>query len=339
MNGRSPLTSLFGCMTKVSTSLLFAGTLTAAAFPVLAEEDNAGAEPITFAPSSSNPVGTQLILAMDTSISMTDPELGIALSATAAALNSKQFRNVIKYRSSLNPGENSLALALIEFDGNAQVRIPWVDIRGDQINDKPYKDCDSLQSQPERFQCRKESSAFPDKLDQLSNTVQNLPRLSQGSTSIHRAMDLSFELFLSCPWKVTSMRVLDIFGDGDSEIWMMKKSQARLRGLGVTVNGFAIENENRFLRGFFEKNVVTQGYAEGLGGIYSQPGRVWAVARNMQDSDNGDDVIKPFFAEVTRGMTQKLSIEFAGVTEYERMLARLDIEPGFPIPKPVAPSY
>ncbi len=105
--------------------------------------------------------------------------------------------------------------------------------------------------------------------------------------------------------------------------------------MGVTVNGFTIVNEEPDLDEFFRQHVVTQEFYEAAGGFTSMPGRVWAVARNIEDKKDEIKSLTAFFAEVTKGMTQKLSVEVAGLENYNRALASLNLQPGFPLPEPV----
>ena len=72
-------------------------------------------------------------------------------------------------------------------------------------------------------------------------------------------------------------------------------------------------------------------------GIYSQPGRVWALARNMPDMKKDDTPgLKAYYNDVVRGMTQKITVEVAGVEGYKKALARLGMKMPFPVPEPVS---
>ncbi|MCB9991658.1 MAG: DUF1194 domain-containing protein [Rhodospirillales bacterium] len=289
------------------------------------------------ASDSKDPVAALLILGLDTSGSMTDEEMAIEFQSTAYAVNTELFRNLIKYKS----GEKSIALTVIDFDDSAQVRLGWVDIRGDEINDKPYKDCDSVQDIAEKALCLKDSSVTPDKLDRIANEIANLSRRGRGGTQIATAMDLAQQMFLAAPWKPLERRVLDIFGDGTSGYVPVEISRDELTALGVTINGFAIANEVSSLDGWYKQYVRSQEIIRGPDGIYSQEGQVWVVARDMKRSGNSKELKNVFYEEVAKGMRQKLSVEYAGVFEYFRALARLDMKPDFPLPeglKPPAPK-
>ncbi len=273
----------------------------------------------TLASNSTEPVGVQLVLAMDTSGSMSYEEFAIELQATATALNSELFRNAIKYKA----GEQSVAIAVIDFDHVANVRVKWVDIRGKDINDKPYNPDDPLNS-----------SLAPDKLDALSQEVLTIWRQSEGGTVIGKALNLSKSLFLWSPWGLAEggKRVLDVFGDGASA-YDVRPRRDELAALGITINGFAIVNDEPDLEKYFEEFLVTNFFIKSPDGFYSEPGRVWAVARNLKEEDNDEAELASFFGEVTRAMKQKITFEVAGLEGYYRTLAKLKRVPMFSLPR------
>ncbi len=315
------LSKTFKTVAAASAAVALASSLSFGPAPVYAEQNDAATPEIsyrhhTLASDSVAPVGVQLVLAMDSSGSMTNEEFSIQLEATAQALNSDVVRSVIKYKG----GEQSIAVAVLDFDGRTAVRIPWVDIRGEQINDKPY-----LPGQPD-------SSPAPDKLDMLAQEIRTLPRLRTGGTEFEPMMRLSKALYLNSPWPVTERRILDVFSDGVETGYAAERKE--LVDLGVTINAFAILNESPEIYEQYQKNLVSSGFTAGPDGIYSEPGRVWAVARNLKDSNNQQPGLKSFFGEVTRGMRQKISVEVAGIDEYYRALAMLDKKPDFPVPDP-----
>lgn len=319
------LKSAFKAVATATAASMLAGSLMFGA--TLASAQNKDAEKVkiseiykheTLASDSTEPVGIQLVLALDTSGSMSEEEFSIELQATADALNSEIVRNVIKYKT----GDKSIAVAVVDFDDVAEVRIKWVDIRAKDINDKPY--------QPGA----KRSSDKPDKLDKLAMEIVTMTRRGIGGTSINTALDLSGKLFLASPWKVTERRVVDVFGDGSSFGGNLQASRDNLAALGVTINGFAIINEETDLDEYFRRNLVTQAFTLGPDGIKSEPGRVWAVARNLQASNNDIAGLSAFFGEVARGMRQKISVEVAGLENYRYALVRLNVVPDFPLPEP-----
>lgn len=275
----------------------------------------------TLATQSDAPVGVQLVLAMDTSGSMTDEEFAIELEATAYALNSELVRNAIKYKA----GATSVAICVLDFESSARLRVPWVDIRGEELNDKPYN--------PDN---PRESSSAPDRLDLLTREIRALPRSANGGTTIEEALELGRKLFLGCPWAPLEKRVLDLFGDGSSGYATLQAKRDELAAIGVTINGFAIINDEATLDEYFRNNLVTKEVVRSPDGIYSEYGRVWAVARNLQATDNQPAGLKAFFEEVARGMKQKITVEVAGIDTYHRTLAKLGEQQGSPVPAPVA---
>jgi hypothetical protein len=263
----------------------------------------------TLASESNAPVGVQLILAMDTSHSMSNEEFSIELEATAQALNSELVRNGIKYKG----GEKSVAVCVLDFDSKAYMRIPWVDLRGQNLNDKPY-----LPNRPG------ESSAAPDKLDMLAKEIVTLYRRGSGGTAIEKALNLSKEWLLKCPWNCVEKRVVDVFGDGTSGTIIVRNARDQLAAIGTTINGLAIVNEIPELEEYFRKQMITVKYTRSPEGILSEPGRVWAVARNMQEANNRNQDLTPFFDGVTQAMKQKISVEIADFEDYQRIAAKLN---------------
>ena len=335
MNGYTILRNIFKRKAASSATALLVGALSMGGHSVFADGSQSAPDPDlakiyrheTLASNSTEPVGVQLVLALDTSGSMTEEELAIEFQATATALNSEMFRNVIKYKS----GTKSVAIAVVDFNSYAEVRVGWSDIRGAEINDKPYKDCGKEKNSTAIMACLKESSLKPDKLDALAQEVATLRRRGRGGTAIDSAMERARKLYLVCPWAVTERRVLDIFGDGES-FGLEEEERDKLAAMGVTINGFAIVNENQGLAEWYSDNVRTVKETEGPDGLYSQPGKVWVVARDMKESNNSQSTLKSFFGEVSRGMRQKISVEVAGIMDYHRMLARLNLKPDFPLP-------
>ena len=238
------------------------------------------------------------------------------MKATAHGVNSELFRNVIKYKS----GNKSVAISVIDFDDDAFVRIGWVDIRGHEINDKPYHPGEEI------------TSKAPDKLDMLAREIENLSRRSWGGTEIHKALELSQKMFIASPWQTMERRVVDVFGDGSDSYILVADRRDRLAEMGVTVNGFAIANEDQSLPQWYGDYVRTVTETKGPDGLYSQPGQVWVVARDMQQFNNSSSTLKSFFGEVARGMRQKISVEVGGLDNYYRTLARLNRMPDFPLP-------
>ena len=276
-------------------------------------------DPVLASPSNK-PVAVQLVLAMDISGSMDPEEYEIELGATAYAINSELFRHIIKTKA----GDKSVAISLLDFENYAIMRVPWVDIRSEQINNKPYNPSDPANS-----------SAAPDNLDRLANRITSLSRRGSGGTSIVAALEKSKTLLRACPWPAKEKKVIDLFGDGDDTGLLFSYSREELMEMGVTINGFAIVNENSSLDDFFRENLVSNDLVKGPDGIYSQPGRVWALARNMEIKKTNKQGLQAFFDDAVRGMTQKISVEVAGIDAYKRAVAELKIKILEPVPQAV----
>lgn len=292
----------------------------------------------TLASNSTEPVAIQLGLAMDTSGSMSNEEYALQLRATAHALNSRVVRSVIKSRG-------SVGLFVVDFGSSSRVRIPWVDIRAEDINDYPNQNMGYRSYYGEEIRL----SAQPDVLDRFVQEILALPRLESGSTRIWTAMQQSQLMFENAPWMPTEGRVLDIFGDGTPDSQSITDAKrAALAGIGVTINGFAIVNDVPTLEENYKKNVVTQTFNEGSCFSYSFsndntekwcidtiPGRVWAMARNVEETGNTTGGVLAFYDDVTSAMRQKISVEIAGLDEYLRILAETEAKPVGTVPTQV----
>ncbi len=307
------------------------------------------------ASTGNDPVGCVLVIADDTSGSIKDirNEYRTQKQATARALNSESFRHAVKHK----PGHQSVALALMEYDGKNErntfspagffnVRLSWIDIRGNKINDKPFLPDDPAHS-----------SAAPDDLDLYTTELAALPRVrDQGGTQINQALKFAGELFPACPWQPIERRVLDLYTDGYTEHGVDRASKRLSEEWGVTVNGLIIKNKDvaairfnpRNINGYdlipldewAEKHLATREHVESPDGIWAEPGRVWVVADDgLDEFDEDKEGLQAFYDKVEDVMTQKLMVETAGVDQYRRTMLALGREPQ-PVPEPVyAASY
>ncbi len=243
----------------------------------------------SLASANLDPVSIALVIGFDSSISMDDDEFYIQTSGAAQAINSERFRQALKYK----PGNNDMAIAFLDFDDRAFIRVPWVDIRGDEINDKPYRPGDPANS-----------SAEPDKLDMLALEILNLTRLRNGGTQYAPAFGRARKLFSGNPWEVTERRIFDMFSDGISFV-PFHISKGKLAPMGVTINGFAILNKKSGddMESYLSNGVVSKDYESGEDGIWAEPGRVWVVAddglQDLQGNQRGmlafiEKIIKAF---------------------------------------------
>lgn len=294
----------------------------------------------TLASESNEPVTMQLGLAMDTSASMSDEEYALQLRATAHALNSRLVRSAIRYRG-------SVSIFVIDFGTTARLRMGWVDLRAEDLNEYPHYNMGYTGQYGEDVRL----SDSPDKLDMLVQEILSMPRLESGSTRIWTGMQLSEEMFSNAPWIPIEGRVLDIFGDGTpDDQGTTNVMRQRLADIGVTINGFAIVNDVPTLEENYQRNVVTLQNQTGQcfsytfnQGSYGEarheewcietiPGRVWAMARNVESRGNGAGNVLAFYDEVTMAMKQKISVELAGLEGYMQILAELEQDPELPVP-------
>jgi hypothetical protein len=93
----------------------------------------------------------------------------------------------------------------------------------------------------------------------------------QGQTAIGHALEFCLKLFPARGFQGRK-RVIDVSGDGYSNKGILPNTvRDRAARQGITVNGLAIINEERFLAGYYQRNVI--------GG----PGAFVAVANDFAD--------------------------------------------------------
>lgn len=266
------------------------------ATPIAAPSDlNAYRHP-TLASSSNEDVEVQLVLAMDSSGSMSDEEWKIQVQATAAALLSTQVRSAIRCKSPR--GNPSVAIAVVDFSDQPKLRIPWVDLRPTS--------------------CTQPDAEFDRKIEALAAQIATLPRDSSGSTHIGNMLEYTVAVFANAPWKPTERRVLDISGDGKSNGGVsVQPGREALMKFGVTINGIAIVNEEADLDVYYRAEVVSNPQTDGIkaedGRSTSVQGQVWEVAKNLQSTGNMGSVLFNFGYRLESALKQKISMETTGI--------------------------
>jgi hypothetical protein len=245
----------------------------------------------TLASDSDEDVGVLLVLSMDASGSMSDEEWNIQLRATASALMSTKVRNTIRCKS----GDRSVAIAVVGFGDNAELLIPWVDLRP--------KSC----SEPD--------PEFDYKIQQLATMIARVQRPESGSTAIGTMLEYVESVFKNAPWKPTERRVLDVSGDGANNSGIgVEEPRQQLMNMGVTINGLAIVNDDPDLASYYRRELISNEFRIAADGLTaSSPGEVWTVARAMQSSNNGAMVLYGFGKEVEDALKRKISTEVAGL--------------------------
>lgn len=143
----------------------------------------------SLASTSGDPVGMRLVCVFDVSGSVNTAEHDIQLQAMAEAIGSEDFANAIFFPG----GPQSIAISVIDFGSNAELRIPWVDVRKGQVQ----------------------------KLQKLAAEVRGLTRRESGSTNQLGALQLSMLSLSKCPWE-SHRNVVDVItddsGDGSEEL-------------------------------------------------------------------------------------------------------------------------
>lgn len=255
-------------------------------------------------------VGVAIVLSMDSSGSMTDEEWKIQLRGAASALMPRTgmggpgepLTGLVESAIRHKAGLKSVAICVVDFSSDASLRIPWVDLRADD----------------------------PDlalRMQLLAAQVATLPRKHSGSTELTEMLQYTDRVFDFCPWKVKEKRVLDVSCDGEEgdALPPLHAERDRLAGKGVTINALAIVNEVPTLETYFYDNVVTRKMTRAADNILSEPGRVWAIARNMKPSNNSGSVLMSFDREIELALKLKISMEVADEQTVRGLITATDI--------------
>ncbi|MBU0800440.1 MAG: DUF1194 domain-containing protein [Alphaproteobacteria bacterium] len=265
--------------------------------PIAAPTNMAAYRHPTLASQSDEDVGVLLVLAMDASGSMSNEEWRIQVEATAAALLSTQVRSTIRCKS----GDASVAISVVDFSDQPNIRIPWVDLR-------PRS-------------CTGPDPEFDHKLELLATEIARLERSSSGSTHIGNMLQYTLQMYVNAPWKPTERRVLDVSGDGDNNGGVaMEPGRQALMDYGVTINGIAIVNDDPDLENTFRENLVSNEFRRSPDRrSASTQGHVWVVAENLRSTGNGAMVLYTLSQRVESALTQKISMEVAGIYDQNQL--------------------
>ena len=259
--------------------------------PIAAPVDLSAYRHPTLASASTEDVGVLLVLAMDSSGSMSDEEWRIQLRATAAALVSTQVRSTIRCKS----GDRSVAIAVVDFADQPRIRIPWVDLRPTS--------------------CSEPDPEFDRKIELLAAEIAQLERRESGSTHIGNLLQYSLAVFTNAPWKPTERRVLDVSGDGSNNGGVpTEPGRQALMDFGVTINGVAIVNDDAVLDQYYRREIISNTFRRASDQrSAAMQGQVWVVARNMQSTGNSAMTLYTFGQDVENALKQKISMEVAGI--------------------------
>ncbi len=184
-------------------------------------------------------VEVELVLAVDVSASVDPHEFDLQMRGYSEAFRSPDFLEALK-----GLGGDGLAVAMVQWaDINQQgVCIDWM-----HIHDK------------------RSSDAFARAIDGTGRLFE------QGQTAIGQALEFCLRLFPARGYQGRK-RVIDVSGDGYSNKGTLPNgARDRAARQGITINGLAIINEERYLAGYYQRNVI--------GG----PGAFVAVANDFGD--------------------------------------------------------
>jgi hypothetical protein len=174
--------------------------------------------------SRAEPVELELILAVDTSLSVSDAEFRLQMEGLADA-----FRHEAVIAAIRVAGGNGIGVTLIQWSDRTQqeVSLDWSLIRD-----------------------AAESRAFADRID-------NTPRNYFGAgTALAAALNASIPMFDNNGLE-GSRRVIDVSGDGiDNRGPLPPKIRDLAVMAGITINGLAILNEDPYLDLYYARNVI-----------------------------------------------------------------------------------
>lgn len=220
-----------------------------------APQDHLDRDPVLGSQSTS-PVGTLLIVGLDSSQSMSHEEWAMQKEATAAAFRHPLVKDAIRCKT----GPHAIAVAVVEFSDDAHTRIAWVDLRSES--------------------CSGADEQFDEKIEAFAKSIENLQRGQAGQTCTRALLAYSAELFKKSPWLPLENRVVDVSSDGmNSCPDGFEETKFLLEAEGVKINGLAIVNEERDLKEWMEKNLVSSLHLSSAdGATNSGRGQVWVAA-------------------------------------------------------------
>ncbi len=169
-------------------------------------------------------VHLELLLAVDTSLSVSDEEFALQSLGFANAFRDQRIGQAIEAL-----GNRGIAVALVQWGNTDQhsLAVDWVLVT------------DGASSRA------------------LARRIAAMPRLFVGpGTAIAAALDFSAALFPRNGFD-GDRRVIDVSGDGvDNRLRVPRSSRDRTVAQGITVNGLAILNEDPHLDHYYRHNVI-----------------------------------------------------------------------------------
>jgi hypothetical protein len=175
-------------------------------------------------PAQSEPVDLELVLAVDTSISVSRQEFTLQVAGLARA-----FRDPRVHAAIQAAGDRGVAISLVQWASHNDqfVAIGWTKIQD------------------------------PESALRLSDDIAHMPRHFAGyGTAISSALRFCTDLFFGNGFEARR-RIIDVSGDGSDNRGPMPSNRRDVAvSLGITINGLAIRNEEPNLEFYYHKHVI-----------------------------------------------------------------------------------
>ncbi len=178
--------------------------------------------PLAFS-QSTQPVALELILALDSSTSVSDQEFELQSQGLANA-----FGEDAVIKAVIDRAQASVAVAVVQWSDaqHQSVSVDWRVLRSEE-------DC-----------------------LQLAAEFRNMKRRLRGGTAISGVLDYARELIMRNAFEGLQ-KIIDVSGDGpDLHFVHVKKARDRAVAAGITVNGLAIIDDDENLQAFYRNHVI-----------------------------------------------------------------------------------
>lgn len=175
-------------------------------------------------PAQAEPVDLELVLAIDTSISVNPQEYTLQVAGLARAFRDPRVHAAIRAA-----GERGIAVSLVQWASQNEqaVMIGWSKIQD------------------------------PDGALRLADDIARMPRRFAGyGTAISSALQFCTDLFFGNGFEARR-RIIDVSGDGSDNRGPMPGRKRNVAvSLGITINGLAILNEEPNLDFYYDRHVI-----------------------------------------------------------------------------------
>ncbi len=175
-------------------------------------------------PAQAEAVDLELVLAIDTSISVNPQEYTLQVAGLARAFRDPRVHAAIRAA-----GERGIAVSLVQWASQNEqaVMIGWSKVQD------------------------------PDSALRLADDIARMPRRFAGyGTAISSALQFSTDLFFGNGFEARR-RIIDVSGDGSDNRGPMPSRKRNVAvSLGITINGLAILNEEPNLDFYYDRHVI-----------------------------------------------------------------------------------